>query len=212
MGIFFWIKSSLFQPFSQKLRNKEKHQCMHKLLLMLIVFGVSQLAFSQKTSEETPQPLLKLENRTWVVNSPTISESQILTIKVKGLNHLVKGKYTSFTDSTLVVDNTTISFNDIESIRVTKQGGLGVGVGMLVSGVTLSGLGLVVLAPLGQSVDSFDDLIVGVVGGTIVAVGTVVSLFSTAVLSSSTHTYKTEKWKLYVSYPSERNKIKKVEK
>jgi hypothetical protein len=174
---------------------------MRKIVLILIVLCVSQLAFSQKNIEETPQPELKLENRTWVVYSPKISESQILTIKVRGLNHLVKGKYTSFTDSTIVVDNTTIAFNDIESIRVTKEGGLGVGVGMLVSGVTLSGLGLVVLAPIGQSLDSFDDLIVGVVGGTIVAVGTVISLFSTAVLSSSTHTYKTEKWKLYVSYP-----------
>ncbi|MCC7452575.1 MAG: hypothetical protein IT222_00300 [Crocinitomix sp.] len=181
---------------------------MRKIVLILIVLCVSQLAFSQKNNEETPQPELKLENRTWVVNSPTISESQILTIKVKGLNHLIKGKYTSFTDSTLVVDNTTIAFNDIESIRVTKEGGLGLGVGMLVSGVTLSGLGLVVVAPIGQSLDSFDDLIAGVVGGTIVAIGTVVSLFSTAVLSSSTHTYNMEKWKLYVSYPEDRKKIK----
>jgi hypothetical protein len=182
---------------------------MRKIVLILFVFCASQLAFSQKTNEETPQPELKLENRTWVVNSPTIFESQNLSIKVKGSNHLIKGNYSSFTDSTLVVDNTTIAFSDIESIRVTKHRGLGVGVAMLVAGVSISGIGLVALSRISEYEGFLEELALIIVGGSAVTIGAVMSALSTIIISSSTHTYKTEKWKLYVSYPEQRDKKKK---
>lgn len=174
---------------------------MRKTVLLLIVICVSQLAFSQKNNEETEMPKLQLENRKWVMNSITILETQHLTIKLKGQDHLVKGQYTSFTDSTLVVDATTIAFNEIESIRVTKHGGLGLGVGMLVTGVTMSGLGIMGISKMDEYYGLAEGLLVLVLGGGAVIVGTVMSTISAMIIPSSTHTYKTKKWKLYVSYP-----------
>jgi hypothetical protein len=175
---------------------------MHKLFLIIVCFGISQLALGQKkTNNEEPVPILKLENRTWVVESKKIDQSDFLAIKLIGQNGVIRGKYTALTDSTLQINDTIIAFNDIENIRVTDQIGFGLGTIPVIVGAAISSYGIFLLSSIGENEGLGVDVIV-LVGGTIVlctGAGTV--LVGTIIMSSTSRKFKTKKWKLFVSYP-----------
>jgi hypothetical protein len=175
---------------------------VHKLWLFLILLSVTQYNFAQKkVKSEDPAPKLMLQNRNWVKSSPTIKANDLLSIKIHGQDKVIRGYYTSFTDSTIQLNDKTIAFNEIEEMRISDPIGLGIGALTLSAATVIAVYGLFIVSQI-DDVDGLGvDLFLTLTGGAIISVGALTGLIGTIVVTSCTHVYKMEKWKFYVSYP-----------
>jgi hypothetical protein len=180
-----------------------------KVLLILMCLVVSNLTIAQKKKND--QPVLKVENRKRDRFSATIYANQFLKLKLVNQDQLIKGYYTAFTDSTLSLADTVISFKDIEGIYATNRGGVRAGLILIGTGGLITASGFAFFFNQTPS-DAIEAFFIGMTSVLLVGSGAQLTFIGGAVIFFSTHTYDTEKWNLYVSYPEDRMKIKKLER
>ncbi|MCC7452576.1 MAG: hypothetical protein IT222_00305 [Crocinitomix sp.] len=179
----------------------------YKVLLILICLVHSNFTIAQKKKND--QPVLKVENREKDRFSPTIKAQQFLKLKLVNQDQLVKGYYTAFTDSTLSLADTVVSFKDIEVIYATNRGGIRNGIILMGTGGLITASGFAFFFNQTPS-DLIEAILVTMASALLVGSGGYLALTGGVVVLFSTHTYDTEKWNLYVSYPEDRKKIKKL--
>lgn len=175
---------------------------VHRLWLFLILLSITQYNFAQKkVKSEAPAPKLMLQNRNWVKSSPTIKENDLLSIKIHGQDDLIRGYYTSFTDSTIQLNDKTIAFSEIEHMRVSDPIGVVLGAVTLCAGSVIAVYGGFIISQIDDAEGFGVDLFLTLAGGAIVSVGALTGLIGTIVVTSCTQVYSMEKWKFYVRYP-----------
>jgi hypothetical protein len=170
----------------------------YKLPLLLMFLLVSNLTLAQKKKND--EPLLKVQHQEHERFTKTVKPRHFLKIKLVNQDELIKGYYTQFNDSTMSISDTVIAFKDIELMTATDRGGVKTGVAFMTIGAFLTGAGFAFFVS-NIDTDALNNLVVTGISYVIIGSGIQLMAVGGTVVFFCTHIYKSDKWKLFVSYP-----------
>jgi hypothetical protein len=171
---------------------------IHKLIILLACLTIAQQGYTQLRKKD--QPLLKVQHQEHERFTKTVKPRHFLKIKLVNQDELIKGYYTQFNDSTLSISDTVIAFKDIELMTATDRGGVKTGVAFMTVGAFLTGAGFAFFVS-NIDTDALNNLVVTGISYVIIGSGIQLMAVGGTVVFFCTHIYKSDKWKLFVSYP-----------
>lgn len=168
------------------------------ILLQIIILSCTYWSSAQDSlSLPKSEPRLKIVHSNGFWGSHKIAKNSHLKVVIYGEESPIKGRYTSFSDTSLTINSREIPFSQIESIHISNRLGQGIGLFLMADGLAGIGFGLLIMDDIGGW-QNFEDFVYDIVGGVIVASAAGVVMIGGIVISGSIHSYSMDNWHFYV--------------